>query len=123
MAPNQNKFSVFNFIWEEIIICSVSLKKNYHYAPYMFAMIKYMTGVEILTDKVHQIYKSKKSQLQHLLKLEAHAPRRSTQEPSHVPSNSHGPSSSGPSSSQDPSRSHGPPPRAPERNLSFISQV
>jgi hypothetical protein len=40
MAPNKNEFSVFDFIWEEIIICSVSPKKGYHYAPYVFAMIK-----------------------------------------------------------------------------------
>jgi hypothetical protein len=34
MAPNMNEFSVFNFIWEEIIICSVSAKKDCHYAPF-----------------------------------------------------------------------------------------
>jgi hypothetical protein len=52
MAPNKNEFSVFDFIWEEIIIYSVSPKKGYHYAPYIFAMIKEVTGVEILTDKI-----------------------------------------------------------------------
>jgi hypothetical protein len=40
MAPNKNEFSVFDLIWEEIIIYSVSPKKGCHYAPYIFAMIK-----------------------------------------------------------------------------------
>jgi hypothetical protein len=87
-------------------------------------MIKEVTGVNILTDKGHQVYKPKKGQLQHLLKLGAHAPRRSTQGPSHDPSSSHGPlSSHGPSSSQGPSSSRGPPPRAPKKKgiLNFIS--
>jgi hypothetical protein len=81
-------------------------------------MIKEVTGVNILTDKGHQVYKSKKGQLQRLLKLGAHAPRCSAQGPSHAP-NSHSPSSS-----QDPSSSHDPPPRAPKKKeiLSFISQ-
>jgi hypothetical protein len=119
MAPNQNEFSVFNFICEEIIICSVSPKKSCHYGPYIFAMIKEVTRVEILTDKGHQVYKPKKGHLERLLKLESHAPRRSTQGPSQAPSSSHGPSSS-----QGPSSSRGPPPRAPKKKgiLNFISQ-
>jgi hypothetical protein len=64
MAPNKNEFSIFDFIWEEIIICSVSPKKGCHYAPYIFAMIKEVTGVNILTDKSHQVYKPKKDQLE-----------------------------------------------------------
>jgi hypothetical protein len=115
MAPNQNEFNVFDFIWEEIIICLVSPKKSCPYAPYIFTMIKEDTGVEILTDKGHQVYKPKKGQLQHLLKLGAYAPRCSTQGPSHAPS-SHCPSSShGPSCSQSPSSFHGPPPRVPKK--------
>jgi hypothetical protein len=101
MAPNQNEFSVFDFIWGEIIICSVSPKKSWHYAPYIFAMIKEVTGVEILTDKGHQVYKPNKGQLERLHKLGSHAPRRSTHGPSQAPSSPHGPSSSqGPSSSR-----------------------
>jgi hypothetical protein len=107
MDPNQNEFSIFDFIWEEIIICSVSPKKCCHYAQYIFTMIKEVTGVEILTDKGHQVYKPKKCQLERLLKLGSHAPHRSTQGPSQAPSSSHGPSSS-----QGPSSSRGPPPRA-----------
>jgi hypothetical protein len=82
-------------------------------------MIKGVTGIEILTDKSHQVYKPKKDQLQRLLKLGAHAPRYSTQGPSHAPSSSHGPSSS-----QGPSSSRGPPPRALKKKgiPSFISQ-
>jgi hypothetical protein len=73
-------------------------------------MIKEVTGVNILTDKSHQVYKPKKDQLEWLLKLGAHAPRHSAQGPSHAPSSSHGPSSS-----QGPSSSHGPPPNAPKK--------
>jgi hypothetical protein len=62
MAPNQNEFSVFDLIWEEIIICLVLPKKSCHYAPYIFAMIKEVIGVAILIDKGHQVYKSKKVQ-------------------------------------------------------------
>jgi hypothetical protein len=110
MAPNKNDFRVFDLIWEEIIICSVSPKKGCHYAPYIFAIIKEVTGVNILTDKGHQVYKPNKGQLQRLLKLGAHGPRHCTQGPSHAPS-SHGPSSShSPSSSQGPSSSRGPSP-------------
>jgi hypothetical protein len=124
MAQNENEFSVFDFIWEEIIICSVSPKKGCHYAPYIFAMIKEVTIVNIMTDKGHQVYKPKKGQLQRLLKLGAHAPRRSTHRPSHAPS-SHGPSSSHrSSSSQGPSSSRGPPPHTLKKKgiLNFISQ-
>jgi hypothetical protein len=43
MAPNQNEFSVFDFIWKESIICLVSPNKSCHYAPYIFSMIKEVT--------------------------------------------------------------------------------
>jgi len=33
MAPNLAEFSVFDFIWAEIIFTSISTKKEYHYAP------------------------------------------------------------------------------------------
>jgi hypothetical protein len=81
-------------------------------------MIKEVTGVEILTDKGHQVYKPKKGQLQRLLKLGAHAPSSTTQGPSQSPSSPHGPSSS-----QGPLSSCGPP-HAPKKKgiLSFISQ-
>jgi hypothetical protein len=38
-------------------------------------MIKEVIGVNILTNKGHQVYKTKTGQLQRLLKLGAHAPR------------------------------------------------
>jgi hypothetical protein len=117
MAPNKNEFSVFDFIWEEIIICSVSPKKGCHYAFYIFAMIKEVTCVEILTNKGHQVYKPKKGHLECLLKIGSHAPRRSTQGPSQAAS-----SSQGPSTSHDPSSPRGPPPRTPKKKLNFISQ-
>jgi hypothetical protein len=82
-------------------------------------MIKEVTSVNILTDKGHQVYKPKKGQFEHLLKLGAHSPHRSTQGPSHGPSSTHGPSSS-----QGPSSSYGSPPRAPKKKgiFNFISQ-
>jgi hypothetical protein len=118
MATNQRDFGIFDFIWEEIIICSVSPKKSSHYAPYIFAMIKEVTAVNILTDKGHQVYKPKKGHLERLLKIGAHAPRHATQGPPHAPLSSHAPSSS-----QGHSSSRGPPPRAPKKKgiLSFIS--
>jgi len=57
MVPNQGQFSIFDFIWEEIIVCSVSPKKGCHYAPNIFHMITEVTGVDILIDKGHQVYK------------------------------------------------------------------
>jgi len=53
MDPNQEEFSVFDFIWEKIIFTSVSPKKDCHYAPYIFFMIKEVTGINILMDKGH----------------------------------------------------------------------
>jgi hypothetical protein len=53
MAPNKNEFSVFYFICEEIIICSISPKKSYHYAPYIFVMIKEVTSVWQNHPKLH----------------------------------------------------------------------
>jgi hypothetical protein len=33
MGPDWEEFNVFDFIWEEIIVCSVFTNKSYHYAP------------------------------------------------------------------------------------------
>jgi hypothetical protein len=35
MAPGKEAFSVFDFIWEEIIVCSVSANKSCQYAPWI----------------------------------------------------------------------------------------
>ena len=133
MAPNQGQFSIFDFIWEEIIVCSVSPKKGCHYAPYIFHMITEVTGVDILTDKGHQVYKPSKGTLERLLKVGSHAIPQAQpgpanappQAPPQAPSSSHRPSIfQGPSSSHGPSSSQGPP-RAPKKKgiLRFISQV
>ena len=53
MAPGKPKFKVFNFIWNEIIYCSHDASSGCHYAPYIFHMIKHVTGINILTDKLH----------------------------------------------------------------------
>jgi hypothetical protein len=39
MGPDQEPFGVFDFIWEEIIVCSVSAQKSWQYAPWIFKMI------------------------------------------------------------------------------------
>jgi hypothetical protein len=60
MAPGKEKFSVFDFIWEEIIVCSVSTNESFQYAPSIFKMICEVTGVDILADKTHTSYKPKR---------------------------------------------------------------
>ena len=82
--------------------------------PYIFSMIKEVTGVKILTDKGHQVYKPSKGTLERLLKIGSHA----LPHPSQVPSSSHGLSHAGPSSSSGPPRS----PRKKKGILNFISQ-
>jgi hypothetical protein len=100
MAPGKEKFSVFDFIWEEIIVCSVSANKSCQYAPWIFKMICEVTRVDILTDKTHTWYKQNKGNIERLLKLGKHAPPRAT--------SLGGPSSGGPSSYEPPSSSRGP---------------
>jgi hypothetical protein len=39
MAPGKENFNVFDFIWEEIIVCSVFANKSCQYAPWIFKMI------------------------------------------------------------------------------------
>jgi hypothetical protein len=71
MAPGKEKFSVFDFIWEEIIVCSVSANKSCQYAPWIFKMICEVTGVDILTDKTHTWYKPNKGNIECLLNWKA----------------------------------------------------
>jgi hypothetical protein len=63
MAPGKEDFSIFDFIWEEIIVCSVSANKSCQYAPWIFKMICEVTGVDILTDKSHSWYKPNKGNI------------------------------------------------------------
>jgi hypothetical protein len=100
MAPGKEDFSIFDFIWEEIIVCSVSSNKSCQYAPWIFKMICEVTGVDILPDKSHSWYKPNKGNIERLLKLGKHAPPR--------PAPVGGTSSSGPSSYEPPSSSRGP---------------
>jgi hypothetical protein len=100
MAPGKEAFSVFDFIWEEIIVCSVSTNKSCQYGPWIFKMIHEVTGVDILTDKPHSWYKPNKGNIERLLKLGKHAPPR--------PAPVGGTSSGGPSSYEPPSSSLGP---------------
>jgi hypothetical protein len=72
MGSDQEIFSVFDFIWEEIIVCSVSAQKSCQYAPWIFKICE-VTGVDILTDKSHSFYKPNKGNIERLLKLGKHA--------------------------------------------------
>ena len=74
MTPGATKFSVFDFLWEEIIFTSISPKRGCHYAPYIFLMIKEVTGINILADQNHLVYKPSKGTLDRLLKIGSHAP-------------------------------------------------
>jgi hypothetical protein len=87
MAPAQEDFTVFDFIWEEIIVCSTSTNKSCQYAPWIFHMIY----------KVHTVYKPNKGAIDRLLKLGKHAPQK--------PPPSEGPSLARPSSFEGPSSS------------------
>ena len=60
MTPGSSEFSVFDFLWEEIICTSISPKRGYHYAPYIFHMIKEVTGINILADQDHLVSRPNK---------------------------------------------------------------
>jgi hypothetical protein len=120
MALGKENFSVFNFIWEEIIVCSVSANKSCQYAPWIFKMICEVTGVDILVDKVHSWYKPNKGNIERLLKLGKHAPPRATSSgrPSSSPS-----TYEPPSSSLVPSASRGTIPPGKKKSIfNFLSQ-
>lgn len=89
MNPNKGIFSVFDFIWHEIIHCSYSPKNNCRYAPYIFHMIQKVTDLEIITDRAHNAYKPYKKTVMNFI---------AEVEPSPAPQGQ-GPSSSAPSSS------------------------
>jgi hypothetical protein len=120
MAPGKEDFSVFDFIWEEIIVCSVSANKSCQYAPWIFKMICEVIRVDILTDKPHSWYKPNNGNIERLLKLGKQAPPRAT--------SSGGPSSGGPStyeppSSLGPSASRGIVPPGKNKSIfNFLSQ-
>jgi hypothetical protein len=84
MGQDHEPFIVFDFIWEEIIVCSMSANKSCQYAPWIFRMICEIAKVDILTDKPHTWYKPNKGNIERLLKLGKHGPPR--------PSSSVGPS-------------------------------
>jgi hypothetical protein len=121
MALGKEAFSVFDFIWEEIIVCSMSANKSCQYAPWIFKMIREVTGVGILTDKPYSWYKPNKGNIERLLKLGKHAPPR--------PASLGGSSSGGPSTYEPPSSSLGPsasrgtvPPGKKKSIFNFLSQ-
>ena len=118
LGPNQPEFSVFDFLWEEIIISSVLPKRGCHYGPYIFYMITKVTKLDIMIDKCHPMYRPSKGTLDRLLKIGAHAPSSPDAD---APPATTDPSQAGPSSSCGPSRtSH----RAPKKKgiLQFLSQ-
>ena len=118
LGPNQPEFSVFDFLWEEIIVSSVSPKRGCHYGPYIFYMITKVTKLDIMTNKCHPVYRPSKGTLDRLIKIGAHAPSSPDTDAPAAPTD---PSQVGPSSSRGPSRaSH----RAPKKKgiLQFLSQ-
>ena len=73
MTPGSSEFSVFDFLWEEIISTSISPKKGCHYAPYIFHMIREVIGINILADQNHLVYRPNKGTVDRLLKIGTHA--------------------------------------------------
>jgi hypothetical protein len=55
MTPNVNgfKFSVFDFIWEEIKAILENPLKNFEYAPYLMHMIERVTTHTFFCEKEH----------------------------------------------------------------------
>ena len=77
MTPGASEFCVFDFLWEEIICTSISPKRGCHYTPYIFSMIMEVTGINILADQNHLVYRPSKRTVDRLLKIGTHArPRR-----------------------------------------------
>jgi hypothetical protein len=121
MAPGKEAFSIFDFIWEEIIVCFVYANKSCQYVPWIFKMICEVTGVDILTDKCHFWYKPNKGNIESLLKLGKHAPPRLA--PVGGTSSGGPPSYEPPSSSRGPSASRGTvPPGKKKSTFNFLSQ-
>jgi len=120
MSPDAYEFSVFDFLWEEIISTSISPKKGCHYAPYIFHMIREVIGINILADQNHLVYRPNKGAVDILLKIGTHAHPQHTrgQSSSQAPGSSVDPSEAGPSSSRGPSRGPG----KKKGMLNFISR-
>ena len=113
MAPGMPKFLVFEFIWNEIIHCSHDGSNGCHYAPYIFYMIKKMTGLEILTDMPHNSYSSPRGKIEQLLKIGAKATSRAPlgEFPGNYPPRGlHWSRTGGARQAQAPRTSHPPPP-------------
>jgi hypothetical protein len=72
MGPDKEEFNVLDFIWEEIIVCSMSANKSCQYPSWIFGRICEVAGVDILTDKTHTWYKPNKENVKRLLKLGKH---------------------------------------------------
>ncbi|KAL6843727.1 hypothetical protein ACP4OV_026298 [Aristida adscensionis] len=63
---HKNNFSVFSFIWNEILINSQSTLRSCGYAPYIMQMIEKVTNTTFLTDVQHPPYGMKKHKDLHL---------------------------------------------------------
>ena len=72
MPPRASEFSVFDFLSEEIICTSISPKRGCHYAPYIFFLIKEVTGINILADQNRLVYKPSNGTLDRLLRIGIH---------------------------------------------------
>jgi hypothetical protein len=118
MAPGKPKFKVFNFIWNEIIYCSYDASSGCHYAPYIFHMIKHVSGVNILSDKLHPAYKSPQGKITQLLKIKSKAYQGAPTPSSQGASSSQAPPSAAPAPSSGPSFT----PKGKKSKIDFLLQ-
>jgi hypothetical protein len=73
MAPDRPKFTVMEFIWDEIIACSSDPSSACHHAPYIFHMIKAATQLNIVPNITHMAYRSNKGKIEQTLHIASHS--------------------------------------------------
>ena len=73
MALGKRKFAVMEFIWNEIISYSSDSSSVYHYAPYIFHIIKTVTHLNILHSTLHVSYHTTKGKIEQALHIGNHS--------------------------------------------------
>jgi hypothetical protein len=71
MAPNQPQFNACHYLWSEIIACSYQ-GSACHYAPYVFAMVKHTSKLNLQWDNEHKKYNTPKGKLEESFHLGKH---------------------------------------------------
>jgi hypothetical protein len=71
MAPNQLQFNACHYLWSEIISCSYQ-GSACHYAPYVFAMVKHASKLDLKWDIEHKKYNSPKKKFEESFHLGKH---------------------------------------------------